>query len=136
MRRIIDMAFKKADMDSPANLYLKDQQQPADILKILNEFFSPEDDEVVCVRLIADDRKEKEIPFSIDSAKEIIEGAKPGRFENTKGVAVRLLAFDLQGNFPILGVYNGIAMQWNQDGSPQDDNQENKLKIIVPNKSA
>lgn len=136
MRKTIDLAFKKADENSSANLYLKDDLHPADIVALLREYFNPEEDEIVCVRLIADDRKEKEIPFTLDYAKEIHEGTKNGRFENAKGCPVRLLAFDLNGDHPILGVQAGIAIQWNAEGLAQDGNQENKLKIIIPNKPA
>ena len=134
MKKVIDMAFKKANDNSAPELFIKenDSETTVDVTNLLRSLYNPDEGEIVKVRLIANDNKETEMEFNFDYAKEIIYGTKNGRFETIKGRLVRLLAYDLAGEYPILGILDGKAMQWNEKGISQDGEMNNKIQLIIP----
>lgn len=116
MKKIYDLAFRRAKGRVNANLYAGEKDEPVDILKILRDTFDNAKEGIVRVRIIANDMSEKEEPFSRELALKIMNGEVPGRFLTAKDEEVKILSSDLKGDFPFLGVYDGTPMQWNDQG--------------------
>ena len=131
MKHIIDLAFKRMPKKVNANLYLSEDDDPADLLKILREMFPNLKNELIAVRVIVDDLKEMDYPFEIEMAKKVITGEIKGRFVNLKEEAIRILAADLDGNYPVLGVIDGAAAYWDIYGQSQNGDSSQTLKIIL-----
>lgn len=137
MKKVIDLAFRKAKGRVNANLYADESDEmPYDIVKTLRELFDNAKDGMVMVRIIADDRKEKEVPFDIETAREIIDGKTKGRFVDMNGNDVEVISAGLKGDHPLLGIYEGEPVQWDIQGAMKDGDDScpvRRIKILICN---
>lgn len=134
MKKIFDLAFTRKRGKIAADIYKDEDGDPVDVRKLLREAYPNMKEGLVMVRIITDDGTETELPFQIDTAREIIAGKIDGWFANSKDERVRVLAADLDGEFPVLGVIDGRPAYWDIYGQSQDRNPDNTLKLYVTRK--
>lgn len=133
MRKKFDLAFRRQPKKVNANLYIDETDNPVDILKMLRDAFPDVKNRMIRVRVIADDGLEKECPFDIQLAAKVLSGEIKGRFTDTSDKDIKIFATDLEGEHPVLGIYDGAPMQWNKTGNASDRDDKKSLKIIVSN---
>lgn len=131
MKKVIDLALRRSNSEDRYELFSDTGKHPADLVEMLNELFKESTENLIAVRVIADDMTEKEVPFSWELAVEIINGNKKGEILTADGEKINLLASGLDDDYDLLGVYNNQPMQWSSSGLAKNRDQKLTLKKII-----
>lgn len=82
------------------------------------------------IRLTADDKRHKEIPFDIKEAGKLIVNRKKGKMTDAAYLPVNVYSTNAKGDYPIMGkLYDKTPMFWSKEGKASDGNPEHDLKI-------
>ena len=131
MKKTLDLALRRQNSQDSFELYSDTGTNPTDLVKKLNEIFKESTEDLIAVRVIADDMTEKEMPFSWEVAAEIINGSKKGQILTADGEKICLLASGLDDEYDLLGLYNNQPMQWSSAGVAKNRDHKLTLKKIV-----
>lgn len=131
MRKIIDLAFRRANKQERYELFADDSKNPSNLTDMINELFGESTEDLIAIRVIADDLTEKEMDFNCNIATDIVNGKKKGEIFSASGEKIKLLAAELDDDYSFIGLHNNRPMQWNDIGAPKNGDPELRLKKII-----